>query len=251
LHCSLDGLRDAQRVDEDIGCIIRLLTESYEKPPWDDVATESRTTKTLWHQWPRLDMRDGLLKRRFESVDGLTVCWQTVWPKAMRMQQLYSGMTGGHLDRRQTAAASQSRVYWPFWSSDLSVFLRSCAVCAQYKRGKAPRQTRLQTPPVGEPWERVSVDITGPHPRSSKGNQYMITLVDHFSKWAEAIAVPNHTAITVARVLVMQIFSRFGAPKQLLTDRGREFDGQLFSELMRWMGVNKLRTTAYSRLPMA
>jgi hypothetical protein len=138
-------------------------------------------------------MRDGLLKRRFKFVDGLSICWQIVWPKAMQMQLLqilHSGMTGGHLGRRRTAAALQSRVYWPSWSSNLSVFFRSCAVCPQYKRGKAPRQTRLQTPLVGEPWERVSVDIRGPHPGSSKGNQYMITLVDHFSKWAKLLRSP-------------------------------------------------------------
>jgi len=36
-----------------------------------------------------------------------------------------------------------------------------------------PRQAGLQPTLVGEPWERVSVDITGPHPRSARQNQYI------------------------------------------------------------------------------
>jgi len=53
--------------------------------------------------------------------------------------------------------------------------------------------------------------------------QYILTLVDHFSKWAEAIPLRNHTAPTVARALMTHVFSRFGAPRQLITDRSSEF----------------------------
>jgi transposase InsO family protein len=103
----------------------------------------------------------------------------------------------------------------------------------------------MQTPMVGEPWERVSIDITGPHPKSAKMNQYILTVVDHFSKWAEAIPLRNHTAPTVAKALMVNVFSRFGSPLQLLTDRGSEFESELFTNLMQWMEIDKLRTTAY------
>ena len=171
-----------------------------------------------------------------------------VWPFSLRAEFLrlaHGGMTGGHFDRRRSAAAVQSRGYWPSWSSDLDLFLKQCEPCARYHRGGIPRQGRLCPSIVGEPWERVSVDITGPHPRSSRQNQYILTCVCHFSKWAEAIPIRNHTAPTVARALVVHIFSRFGTPKQLLTDRGREFESELFLELMKWMEIDKLRTSAY------
>ena len=38
---------------------------------------------------------------------------------------------------------------------------------------------------VGEPWERVTIDITGNHPKSRNGNEYILTVIDHFTKWAE------------------------------------------------------------------
>ena len=154
-------------------------------------------------------------------------------------------MTGGHLGRRKTAAAIQARAYWPPWSSDLDDFLRRCEPCARYHRGKVKPQAKLRPFPAGEPWERVSIDITGPHPRSSRQNQYILTCIDSFSKWAEAIPLKNQTAPTVARALMPHVFSRFGALQQLLSDRGPEFQSELFTYLMKWMEVDKLSTSPY------
>ena len=141
--------------------------------------------------------------------------------------------------------AVQARAYWPSWAKDITEYLKKCRSCAQYHRGVLPRQAELQTPVAGEVWERVSIDITGPHPKSSKGNVFILTIVDHFSKWGEAVAIPNHTAVTVAKVLMSQIFSRHGAPVEILSDRGPEFESELFLQLMKWMEIDKLRTTAY------
>jgi len=146
---------------------------------------------------------------------------------------VHGGKTGCHLGRAKTAAAIQSRAYWPTWSTDLDLFMRQCEPCARYHRGAPPCLAKLQSVVVGEPWERVSVGITGPHPRSSRQNQYILTLVDNFSKWAEIIPVRNHTASTVAKALMIHVFTKFGAPRQLLTGRGPEFESVLFSELMK------------------
>ena len=245
---SLNGLRSAQESDPDISVILNHLKLSPEKPLWEAVALQSHDVRVLWSMWPRLCIRDGILQRRFESSDGLSTLWQIILPKNMRKDFLtlaHGGMTGGHLARKRTAATVQARAYWPSWSSDLDTFLRECSACARYYRGTAPRKVSMQTPLVGDPWFRVSLDITGPHPRSSRSNQYILTLVDHFSKWAEAIPLRNHTAPTVARALMVHVFSRFGAPQQILTDRGSEFESDLFRSLMEWMEIEKLRTTVF------
>ena len=208
----------------------------------------SSATKILWQMWPRLTIIDGILRRRFDEVDRKTVRWSIVLPRLYGtefMKFAHEGMTGGHFGYAKMAAAIQLRGYWPTWKSDLTFFLKQCESCSRYYRGKVKRQTPLQTPHVGEPWERVSIDITGPHPKSSAGKQFILTLVDHFSKWAEAIAIPNHTAITVARTLMTHVFCKYGAPKQLLSDRGPEFESELFTELMKWMEIDKLHTTPY------
>jgi len=217
---SPEGLKMEQQKDLDLSFIIKLKENDDAKPPWEAVALDSHDVKTLWAQWPRLAVKDGLLKRRFEEANGLSSYWQVIIPTSLRNEFLsfaHGGMTGGHFGRRRTSAAIQSRAYWPSWRTEMEKFLRQCVPCARYHRGVIPRQAGLQPTLVGEPWERVSVDITGPHPRSARKNQYILTCVCHFSKWAEAIPLANHTASTVARALMTHAFSRYGAPLQLLT----------------------------------
>ena len=98
---------------------------------------------------------------------------------------------------------------------------------------------------TGDPWERVSIDITGPHPKSSRGHEYILTLIDHFTKWGEAFPIRNHTAPTVVKQLVSQVFTRFGCPKQLLSDQGPEFDSVLMTELCKSLHIDKVRTSPY------
>ena len=98
---------------------------------------------------------------------------------------------------------------------------------------------------VGAPWERVGMDLTGKHPRSRRGSYYILTYLDHFTKFAEAYPIPNKEAETICRVLVEEIFPRFGVPIQLLRDQGREFDNPLMKGLSAVYGIDKICTSAY------
>jgi len=71
---------------------------------------------------------------------------------------------------------------------------------------------------TGEPWERLGIDVTGPHPTSSKGNRYILTVIDLFSKWVEIFPMWNPEATTVARLLMDRVICVHGCPKQILTD---------------------------------
>jgi len=189
-----------------------------------------------------------VLYRRFYSATGDVTNLQLVVPYEFRSEFLklaHEGITGGHLGRSRTRAQVKRRAYWPGWTEDFRQFLRCCEPCARFHRGPPPHQSTMKPMMVGEPFERVSIDITGPHPRSSKGNVFILTLVCHWSKWSEAIPIRNHTATTVARALMVHVFSRLGMPLQLLSDRGPEFESELFAELCQWMEIDKMRTTAY------
>jgi len=242
-----DALKKAQDADLDISYIYKKILAEEGKPTWNEMSAQSHNAKVLWSFWPRLTVRGGILFRRFYREDGSESHLQVVLPRIFREHflQLTHGGVVGHLGYAKSAAAVQARAYWPTWSSDLALFIRRCKPCAQYHRGAPPRHAELQTPCSGEPWERVSLDITGPHPRSSRQNQYILTVVDHFSKWAEAIPLSNHTAPTVAKALMTHVIPRYGVPLQILSDRGTEFESELFSNLMQWLGIEKLRTTVF------
>ena len=65
------------------------------------------------------------------------------------------------------------------------------------------------------PFERVGIDVLGPLPVTPSGNRYIIMLVDHGSKWPEAIAVDKVTSPVIAQVLYTYVVCRYGAPREL------------------------------------
>ena len=245
---SVEALAEATGADPVLSVVRSWLQSDEGRPPWDDVVKESSALKTYWTGYDRLKLESNVIYRKWYSHEGIVLRWQLVLPENLRKECIkcaHEGRTGGHLGPDRTAKQVQLRAYWVAWGRDVKTFVRQCEPCVCYKRGEAPKQGYLQAAPVGEPWERVAIDITGPHPVSKAGNRYILTVLDHFSKWTEAFPIRNHEATTVAKILADQVFARFGIPLQLLSDRGPEFEGALLKELCVALGIDKLRTTGY------
>ena len=241
-------LSQRQDADSDIGPILKLKMQSNEQPDISQMVAESADTKTLLSLWNQLEVRDGALYRRWNGGEREPEVLQIVMPVSLRkdfLQRAHAGMCGGHLGVRRTMDQVRRRAFWVGWRRDVERFCRRCPNCCTYFRGKLPRSAPSQPMFTGAPLERLHVDLTGPHIRSRRGSQYVVTCVDPFTKWAEAFPAPNKEAATVARILVEQVMCRFGVPLAVLSDRGKEVDGQLMSEICKLLGIDKMRTTAY------
>ena len=84
----------------------------------------------------------------------------------------------------------------------------------------------------------------GPFP-SSFGNLYILLAVDYVFKWVEAIACPRNNASVVARFIQINILSRFGAPRKIISDEGIHFANKIFAKLMRRYGIRHVMGLAY------
>ncbi|CAC5365555.1 unnamed protein product [Mytilus coruscus] len=103
----------------------------------------------------------------------------------------------------------------------------------------------MKTYIVGEPLERVSLDILGAVTRTYKGNKYVIVVTDYFTRYAEAYGVPDIEAQTVADKLLEESICRYGLPLQIHTDQGSQFTSDLFIQLCNKLHIDKTRNSPF------
>ena len=237
-----------QLSDPEIGPVLRLKLSCETQPTIEALISESEATKVYWSQWNQLTIHNGVLCRRFYGKGSQSNVLQMIVPATLRseaMKRCHAGIVGGHLGAKKTAYQVGRRFYWHHWQSDVKRFCRRCIVCGSYHRDKLPRTAPLRPIEAGAPFERLSIDLTGPHCKSTRGNVWILTCVDPYTKWAEAIPLRNKEAETVARALVEQVLMRFGTPIAMLSDRGNEVDSGIMRAVCDLLDIDKMRTTSY------
>lgn len=197
--------------------------------------------------WDALILKNGVLFKKWESPNLKSVIFQIIVPKESVnriLEVAHDSAAGGHFGVNKTLANIRKRFYWATCKQDVEDWCRSCKVCIAKKgpigKGKSP----LQIFNVGIPFERVQMDILGPLPVSSKGNQFLLVVIDCFTKWVEVFPLKNIRALTIAEIFVNQVVSRHGIPLEVHTDQGKNFESKIFQEVMRLLGIKKTRTTA-------
>jgi hypothetical protein len=95
------------------------------------------------------------------------------------------------------------------------------------------------------PMERVHLDFMGPLAKTKRGNEYVLMMVDKFTKWTECIPLPSQTAEITAQAAINELFARFGYPFQIFTDHGRHFESALFKAVCDLLKIHKARITPY------
>jgi hypothetical protein len=105
----------------------------------------------------------------------------------------------------------------------VSAYVKGCMECNQNKNATVSARHPMLSYLAGSPMERVHLDFIGPLPRTERGNEHILMMVDQFTKWVECIPLPSQSAEETAKAAVNQFFSRFGCPFQVFTDQGRNF----------------------------
>ena len=240
-------LKSIQNEDRDI-CLIKSWIEKGIKPDAKAISMESYFLKSLLGQWRNLEIQDEKLVRRYEEAATKSVIVQAIVPKSQRRTVLrfsHDAQTSGHLGISKTLSKVRQNYYWPGLSQDVKLYVAGCEMC---QKGKDPIPTKrapMQEARSGYPMERIAVDILGELPVTERGNRYVLVVSDYFTKWTESFPMRNIEAATVARIMVEEVFAKFGIPDQIHSDQGRQFESRLFVEMCELLQIDKTRTTPY------
>nr|GEU99814.1 reverse transcriptase domain-containing protein [Tanacetum cinerariifolium] len=153
------------------------------------------------------------------------------------------GPTGGHHGDNLTAKnVFDAGFFWPSIYRDAHDMIKSCDMCQ--RQGKISQRDEMPQNTIQdcEIFDVCGIDFMGPFP-ASKGNKYILIAVDYLSKWVEAKALPTNDARVVK--FLKSLFSRFGIPRAIISNRRTHFYNDQFTRVMIKYGVTHRLATTY------
>ena len=189
---------------------------------------------------------DGILLQGEEDCLG-DVTSRIVVPLGRRQKLLelaHSGLVSGHFGVKKTYAKLSGHFIWPKMWVQVKELVRTCPGCQRASRNTNAKAPLQPLPCIGEPFKLVAFDIVGPIPRSSSGYKYILTMMDLYTKYPEAIPLKRVDNEAVLEGM-MEVFTRHGIPERILTDQGTVFMSRLTKAVCSTLGIDQIRTTPY------
>ena len=154
------------------------------------------------------------------------------------LREIHEGACGNHSGARSLIhKVIRAGYYWPTIQADAKAYVKVCDQCQRFSN--IPRQPSEYLTPMTAPWPftQWGLDILGPFPVGTRQMKFLVVGIDYFTKWVEAEPLARITQQNVKSFVWKNIVCKFGVPKVLVSDHGRQFDNITFKDFCTHFGI--------------
>lgn len=177
-------------------------------------------------------------------ADVSTATIRPYLPQRHRYQAFRQLHDLSHRGIRAAQRLMTSRFIWEGINKDVRLWTKTCTDCQASKVTRHTDSPPGTFTPVTERFDHVHIDLVGPLPPSA-GHRYILTCVDRFTRWPEAAPIADITTDAVAHAFIATWVSRFGVSLSLTSDRGGQFEANVWNKVMTLLGIRRYRTSSY------
>lgn len=149
-----------------------------------------------------------------------------------------------HIGREKTMYIVSQSYHRPGLKGLISKYVYNCALCENKKANRKLKPAHVQrVAPVKDRLTCYSLDVVGPLPLTARRNKYIVSVIDHFSRWVELVAVNNIRTQTIIDKVLMDLIARFGCPERIHTDRAQNFLSNLMKQFCKSLKIKRTMTS--------
>ena len=152
----------------------------------------------------------------------------------------------GHNGSRRTYNCLKRQYYWPGIRKQIFRHCKRCKECVLQNQGQPEKCFgHFDSPDL--PMEFICIDLVGPiHPPSSRGNKYVLMVIDMLTGFTMAVPIKNKNVDTICDAYRNHIYCTFGGSSRILTDNGSEFKNQEMKQVCETLGVKHIFSPVYT-----
>jgi transposase InsO family protein len=123
--------------------------------------------------------------------------------------------------------------------------VRACIPCQIFSGKKQLKSLPLKPVVVSGPFQQWGLDFIGEiHPVSSGQHRWILTAIDFFTKWIEAI--PTRSASHKVIIIFLEdLIVRFGCPRKIVTDNAASFKAESLVKFCEQFRIKLIHSTPY------
>jgi hypothetical protein len=167
--------------------------------------------------------------------------------KANRLLHEVHGACGTHQSAHKMKwLIKRSGYYWPTMLEDSFKYYKGCQACQRFRKIQMVPLPVMNPIIKPCPFRGWGMDmISKINPPSNKGHQYILAIMDYFTKWVEAIPMKSVTSKDDVNFIKEHVIHRFGIPQTITTDGGSVFISEEFRKFAADVGIKLIRSSPY------